>query len=152
MEMGPMGETFSGEGQLSICVVGIAVLSRWALRNSSEMGLYLCLQTILEALGPSISCGSCHILFISSQSNFFKEKSARPDSLGLIQSLLLHCVASLKLHWPESATANYWMFSPHLYSLWRIWPWVCSPILQIPSFFGFQGNMLPWFSNFSVLE
>lgn len=66
MEMGPMGETFSGEGQPSICVVGIAGLSHWALRNSSEMGLYLCLQTILEALGPpspvalAISSSSLH--------------------------------------------------------------------------------------------
>lgn len=36
-----MGETFSGEGQPSICAMGIASLSQWVVRNSSETGYLL---------------------------------------------------------------------------------------------------------------
>lgn len=86
-----MGEVFSGEGQPSICAMGIAGLSQWVVRNSSETGSLLVSSnysrgplTLYPTVAPAISSSSLH-----GQTSL--RKSALTDSsLCLIQSLPLH--------------------------------------------------------------
>lgn len=129
---GPTGEAFSGEGQPPICAVGIAGLSLWVARKSSEMGSLLvssdCSCGPLTPR-PPVAPGTC--CSISSQSDLFKEGCPQwlfltPHSVSPAALWLLCPLHHWNCVWPTSAIAHSWLFSPCLYGPCRIWLWVCS--------------------------
>lgn len=84
---GPMGETFSREGQPSICASGIAGISHGVLSNSFKTGsLLVQSKYFLRIFDPVYPGANAVTLLISSQCNFFREKLA-PLNSSLLLSL-----------------------------------------------------------------
>lgn len=123
---GPVRETFSGEGQPSICAMGVAHLSCWVVRSKSET------RSLLVSSNCSWGPWPCIPLWLHlCPLHLFIVKLLKGKVPWLTPPYVLfslsHCTvvcflfSSLKLHWPISVIANYWMLSPYLHSLCRIW-------------------------------
>lgn len=157
MEMGPYGrDIFQRRTVINLCCWHCrCIMEFWGV--ALIQGLYLCSQTIFEALWPRIPLE----LLSYSSSWLHSQISSRGLSTSTLPYLLLTLsslpwafplITSLKLHWQTLVIARLTGILSLLYDLWGIWHQVHSLVLKIPSSFDFSRQCtLPIFLLFSTM-